>query len=209
MATNPEAQSQTSLRERQKQQLKSELISTALQIIEEKGLDASSVDEIAARAGVAKGTFYLYFKAKSDIISAVIEDSIEKFESCISSVLESAPEDANDALRTIVQAQSAFIEKNPALFKLLISALGSRQVSDEARDNLKIRYKAVTTAIYERLIRKGMLQRHFREVDASIAAAALHAMFSSLAIDSIDSSSVNEACEAALDIFSRGIKHGL
>ena len=209
MDNNPYSPTQNSLRERQKQQLRSELISTTLQLIKENGLDATSVDDIVARAGVAKGTFYLYFKAKSDIISAIIEDCIEKLESCISSVVECLPENAHEAIRTVIRAYAAFFEQNSALFTLLHEGMASRHISDETRNNLQTRYNAATSDIYERLIRKGMLQRHYREIDAHLAASALSGMISTMVAKFEGPITVSEECEVALDIFNRGIKHGV
>ncbi|AHL21750.1 Transcriptional regulator [Thermococcus nautili] len=44
------------------------LVSSAMELFAKKGFDKTTVDEIVARAGVAKGTFYLYFKSKDDLI---------------------------------------------------------------------------------------------------------------------------------------------
>jgi len=44
------------------------LVSAAMELFARKGFDKTTVDEIVARAGVAKGTFYLYFKSKDDLI---------------------------------------------------------------------------------------------------------------------------------------------
>ena len=44
------------------------LVSAAMELFAKKGFDKTTVDEIVARAGVAKGTFYLYFKSKDDLI---------------------------------------------------------------------------------------------------------------------------------------------
>lgn len=46
---------------------KSRLMETALQLFTSQGLTKTSIAEIADRAGVAKGTFYLYFKDKYDL----------------------------------------------------------------------------------------------------------------------------------------------
>ena len=46
---------------------KRKLISAGLELIKEKGFDAINVEDITKKAGVAKGTFYLYFKDKYDI----------------------------------------------------------------------------------------------------------------------------------------------
>lgn len=44
------------------------LITAGLELIKEKGFDAINVEDITKRAGVAKGTFYTYFKRKEDIV---------------------------------------------------------------------------------------------------------------------------------------------
>ncbi len=44
------------------------LVSAAMELFAQKGFDKTTVDEIVAKAGVAKGTFYLYFKSKDDLI---------------------------------------------------------------------------------------------------------------------------------------------
>ena len=44
------------------------LVNAAKEIICEKGLTNTSIDEITERCGVAKGTFYTYFKRKEDIV---------------------------------------------------------------------------------------------------------------------------------------------
>lgn len=47
---------------------KRKLISAGLELIKEKGFDAINVEDITRKAGVAKGTFYTYFKRKEDIV---------------------------------------------------------------------------------------------------------------------------------------------
>ena len=44
------------------------LVKAAMELFARKGFDKTTVDEIVAKAGVAKGTFYLYFKSKDDLI---------------------------------------------------------------------------------------------------------------------------------------------
>lgn len=50
------------------QNTKRKLVSTALELLKEKGFDAINVEDITKKAGVAKGTFYTYFKRKEDIV---------------------------------------------------------------------------------------------------------------------------------------------
>lgn len=58
------------MNKRQKSALetKKRLIKSALELLREKGFEAINVEEITKKADVAKGTFYIYFKRKEDIV---------------------------------------------------------------------------------------------------------------------------------------------
>ena len=58
--------------EQKKEQKKEGLLEAAYQLFLEKGVNKTSVDEIVKKANVAKGTFYLYFKDKHDLMERII-----------------------------------------------------------------------------------------------------------------------------------------
>ena len=53
-----------------------EICAAALEVFSEKGFAAAKLDEIARRAGVSKGTLYLYFKDKEQLFRAVVRDTV-------------------------------------------------------------------------------------------------------------------------------------
>ena len=53
-----------------------EICAAALEVFAEKGFAAAKLDEIARRAGVSKGTLYLYFKDKEDLFRAVVRNTV-------------------------------------------------------------------------------------------------------------------------------------
>lgn len=53
-----------------------EICAAALEVFAEKGFAAARLDEIARRAGVSKGTLYLYFKDKEELFRAVVRDTV-------------------------------------------------------------------------------------------------------------------------------------
>ncbi len=61
---------------RRKQARPSEIGQAALACFAERGFAASSLDEIAARAGVTKGTLYLYFPNKEALFKAVVRQAL-------------------------------------------------------------------------------------------------------------------------------------
>lgn len=54
------------------------LLEAAKEIFAVKGLEKSTVSEIVAKAGVAQGTFYLYFRSKNALILALADDLLQK-----------------------------------------------------------------------------------------------------------------------------------
>jgi AcrR family transcriptional regulator len=66
----------TPKRERRKEARPGELVTAARDLFVEKGFAATRAEEVAARAGVSKGTLFLYFQSKEDLFKAVITDNI-------------------------------------------------------------------------------------------------------------------------------------
>ena len=61
---------------RRKEARPGELLAAALDIFVEKGFAATRVEEVAARAGVSKGTLFLYFPSKDELFKAVVRENI-------------------------------------------------------------------------------------------------------------------------------------
>lgn len=64
--------------EEKKQRKRASLMDSAFQLFTTKGIAKTSVDDIVDRAGVAKGTFYLYFKDKYDLHGLLIRHKSEQ-----------------------------------------------------------------------------------------------------------------------------------
>ncbi len=62
-----------SLKERQRQEREDLILQVAEEVILEKGYREAGMDEIAARVGIAKGTLYLHFARKEDLIFALVK----------------------------------------------------------------------------------------------------------------------------------------
>ncbi len=63
-------------RGRRKDARPGELLGAALDLFVEKGYAATRVEEVASRAGVSKGTLFLYFPSKQDLFKAVVRENI-------------------------------------------------------------------------------------------------------------------------------------
>jgi len=86
-------------RERRKDARPGELLDAALDLFVEKGFAATRVEEVASRAGVSKGTLFLYFPSKVDLFKAVVREAITGRFDEWTAELEHFPGDTADLVR--------------------------------------------------------------------------------------------------------------
>ena len=96
------------------------LIKAAFELFEKKDTGAVSIDEIVQRAGVAKGTFYLYFQNKPDLIAKMILKKANESLSGQGIHKEIKTEAEFDlAAKKILDYLTEFLEQNKTLTKLI------------------------------------------------------------------------------------------
>ena len=85
-------------RRRRPDERPSQIVEAALDVFGEKGLAAARLDDIAKRAGLAKGTIYLYFANKDELFRAVIRSTlVAEIESAETLVSTGSPVERFDA----------------------------------------------------------------------------------------------------------------
>ena len=105
-------------RSREKVARREAILQAARGVFTEKGLLASTIDEVAERAEVAKGTIYLYFRSKEEILSALLDEGLALVGKRFSEALDlSLPADEN--LRRLCDAYCRLYREEPQYFKLL------------------------------------------------------------------------------------------
>lgn len=84
-----EPRAQLSLKERQRKEREGLILTTAQEVFLEKGFHDTSMDEIAARVGIAKGTVYLHFPGKEELVIAILERDVQSFLQEIDAIINS------------------------------------------------------------------------------------------------------------------------
>lgn len=97
------------------------IIDSALELFEKKGLHLVSIDDIVKSAGIAKGTFYLYFHDKHDLVSKLILDKAEKYVNDISFEKKEIENDDEfeEVLHSYLEYLCNFLETNTTLTMLI------------------------------------------------------------------------------------------
>jgi AcrR family transcriptional regulator len=110
----------------------------ALAVIARKGVDEATIQEIADEAGVAKGTVYVYFRDREELLAKTADRAFDR----LLEVLEpafSAPGPFSERLLSVVLKQLEFFDENRSLFRATMalsqhnpesskSCLGSRAI---------------------------------------------------------------------------------
>lgn len=103
-----------------KKEKENRLMEKALKLFTEKGVNNTSIQDIADEAGVGKGTFYLYFKDKYDIRDKVIANCSNKlFADALSALNKSYIKNFEDQIIFVINYILDELNKNKILLKLI------------------------------------------------------------------------------------------
>lgn len=100
---------------------KQKLFDAALRLVGERGAAGVTVDEIAAEAGVAKGTVYYNFGSKDGLVDALLRHGVELLAARLRGAEE--VEDTFQALEALVDGALDFFAEYPAFAQLLVSEM--------------------------------------------------------------------------------------
>jgi AcrR family transcriptional regulator len=91
-----------------------------MRVIARKGMAAATMQEIAEEAGVAKGTIYLYFRDRDELVEKTFESAMAELSVQIDEALDKEMP-FEEKLRSILRAQLAFFGANLEFFRLYLS----------------------------------------------------------------------------------------
>jgi AcrR family transcriptional regulator len=165
-------------RQRRKEARPGELLSAALEVFAERGFAATKLDDVAKRAGVSKGTVYLYFDSKEALFKAAVETAIAPALEAAEALATDTTKPPAEVLRTFVLGWWQMVGATPlgALPKLLVAESGNfPELAAWFHDTVIRRAQRAGASIIEFGIARG----DFRPVDAMQAARIVFApMFS-------------------------------
>jgi AcrR family transcriptional regulator len=155
--------------ERRKEARPGELIAAALALFAERGYTATRLAEVAARAGVSKGTVYLYFSSKEELFKAVVREGLIATLSEVEHYVDQYQGSAADLLRTIGKRWWARTRETGigAIPKIVFSEAGNfPEIAKFYHDEVIARVRQLQRKIVQRGIDAG----EFRPVDVHYAA---------------------------------------
>ena len=164
--------SELSARQRRKDARPQELLDAALSLFVEKGFAATRSEEVAARAGVSKGTLYLYFPSKEELFKAVVRQTLSAEIAEGAEVLARHTGSASELLVDVLTEWWSRIYDSPGsgVFKMVITEMRS---FPELAEFYAQEVIEPGTALISQLIERGIQAGEFRPLDVS---AAVHSV---------------------------------
>src|SRR5213080_1979491 len=92
----------------------------ALRVIARKGMSAATMAEIASEAGVAKGTIYLYFRDRDELVEKTFDTAIGQLHARVEQAI-AAGTSFEEKLRGYVAAKLSFFQDHRDFFRLFLS----------------------------------------------------------------------------------------
>jgi AcrR family transcriptional regulator len=188
-----------------------QIINHATFVFAERGYNATTVDAIAERAGISKGSVYQYFKSKSDLFFAVFETQVEEYLSVLSDSVPSAGLTAEEQIRRATSAACAMAATVEDLFPLTFefwAASASSEFRDRFADIFRRMY-AQFRQFFAGIIRRGIEEGEFAAgIDVEATTAVLVGSFDGLFLQSWFDKEMDpiHAGNAFIDVFVRGLR---
>ncbi|MFH8347071.1 TetR/AcrR family transcriptional regulator [Streptomyces sp. NPDC018045] len=161
------------------------LFDAAVTLIAEQGFSATTVDEIAERAGVAKGTVYYNFASKNVLYEELLRDGVDLLAASLQDAADRAVRAGGgtrvDALDAMIRAGLDFIAGSPSLTQLYVAELWrTNRVWQPTLESVRGRAIAVVESVLRDAIAVGELSE---ELDVPLTASALLGMVLVAALD--------------------------
>ena len=98
------------------------ILDAALQVFKKKGIEGSTMDEIALEADFGKATLYYYFKSKEDVFSAILKNGWKDLWANLEPVISEDNKSPRDTFVNILLCISDNVRARPGLYEFLFNA---------------------------------------------------------------------------------------
>lgn len=180
-----------------KHERRAQLVTAAAEAFARQGVAATSVADIVRDAGVAQGTFYLYFTSKDDVILAVVAGVAETMLTSLQGRLDTAEMPAKDRLRAFGRLLGD-LARDGELSDVtdFIHRAENRTLHDRFAEHLLPRL----LPLMEQLVADGVTDGSFRVADPRAAAWFVLGGLQSVELAGTPHAALPEAIDAAIDL---------
>lgn len=144
---------------------------SAKRLFSEKGFENTSMEEIAREAEIAKGTIYLYFRSKEELVYSFLEPMLQNYNEDLRQIVHGQSAPAEVRLRQLMAYIHDQYVREPELYRLIIRYKAREfqsLLSEERFDRLR-NLMSSNLALMEEVIVEGIEEGAFLPVEAKRA----------------------------------------
>ena len=153
---------------------KRKIFETSMKLFAEKGYDATSIEEITATVGVAKGTLYYHFSSKEEIFNFLIEEGIKLLQNSIY-IKTSKYTNYIDKIKAIVLIEIKIVQK----YENLITILLSQFYGKESRNQKCQMHVYEYIEQIEQIVREGINKGEIKQGEPKAMASEIYGLICS------------------------------
>ncbi|HSC36005.1 MAG TPA: TetR/AcrR family transcriptional regulator [Thermodesulfobacteriota bacterium] len=180
---------------------KEEIIRAAAKLFSQKSYHDVTMDDIAEKVGVAKGTIYLYFDSKEKLYLEIMEETYEEIESILEK--ETAKSDpAPVKLKKVLGLIFKFYLQNLDVLRIL-----SRDETHLIREHYEFteHWRLRRIKLYEKILEKGINEGSFRPSNTELTALIIFGLVRSVMFYYKSEKSAESIAEEVFSMISEGI----
>jgi AcrR family transcriptional regulator len=136
---------------------KRKIFEIAMKLFSEKGYEATSIEEITATVGVAKGTLYYHFSSKEEIFNFLVEEGMKLLKNSIE-IKTSKCGNTKEKLKAIILIQIKAIIKYESVLSIIFSQIYGNENRNQLCQDKVEEYVNVIKNIIDEGIEKGELK---------------------------------------------------
>lgn len=181
------------------------------EIIAEEGIEGLTMSRLAERAGMAKGTIYLYFKDKNELVQSAIDYSLSPLREGAIKILESK-KDPEIVLKEHTRFVIDFFKKNRSRFRVMQYRLNQQyKINPHCNPKVKEDFQLSVQRVAE-VIDRGIEQNKFRKINSRTFAhmyikSDIAIITRYLCIEEDETPDIDADAELLIDVFLNGIKN--
>ncbi len=174
-----------SLKEKQRQEREQLIIQAAEEVLQEKGYYETSMDEIAARVGIAKGTIYTHFPGKEELVLAIFKRNMQTFMQGIDEVIGARPTPGTKLEALLQFLYTGFYSKQTRLLSSIYNGVDLKRLLAEKGGCMSELWEGIVSPI-TKLLEEGKEAGEFNpSIPTKVMVFSFFSLFSPKSYDHI------------------------
>ena len=189
-----------------REERKKMVVRCAKAVFSQKGYYQASISDIIQRAGIARGTFYLYFRSKRDIFNSILDELAKDLDGVIKRINLDPSASALEQLRSILRSIIMLALEDRDMTQIVLSRAGG--LDSEFDGKLREFYETVLSVIessLQRGIELGLVRKCNTKIIACCVLGCMKEVVNHILSDEEAISQLNQILDEVLDFGLKGV----